>query len=318
MFSAISTKLSEDLHHVKSVIAWQDSLRSQIFAAGTGIGKLQLSKKSVKEMAKVCPGKIEWQLFDHCAAISQIYAIFEHSINRLVEDYVFYLPKHIGPYYDLPEDTQLQYRLGIGQILSKWKPAKSLFSHIREDSIACGLADGLRSMPYTLLGDAFLIDSDNYRTDTINRIFKRFGFENAFASVSSSQEVINFLANLGTHTAESLLNEIVVFRNEAAHGTVSAVSSSKQLTDYATFIELLTLELINLLQSSLVKLGKKLGHTKIVAVVKQNYSNNVVGVESCSNHPINSGDYFYAGNKKFPRLESKACKLELSLKLLSH
>lgn len=298
MFSAVINKLSNNLTDVRSIIHWQENLRTTLYAPTSASATMQIDAASLNALQSLAPNKVAWQLFDHCAAVSRIYGLFEQAVNELVSEYIVFIPKTTPLYSNLHEDTRMQYRLGVAQILSKWKSSKSLYSHLAEDIIAAGLADGLRSNKYTLLADAFLVDSDNYRTDTINRIFKRFGFDNVFAWVQVAPSIVDFCSNIGSQPADSYLNEFVRVRNEAAHGNVATISSSKEILEYAEFVELVVKELASLLTTRMVRDGVATGYTYEIGTVLHTYSNKVVGVLSSSSLSIKNGDLLYAGKKR--------------------
>lgn len=311
MFSAVLNKLSKELSDIKSNVSWQDTLRATVYAS-IGETPIAISADSLEAIQELAPNKVAWQLFDHCAAVSRIYGLFEQAVGDLVSEYAAFLPKVTPEYLNLHEDTRVQYRLGVAQILSKWKPSKSMYSHLPEDIIAAGLADGLRKNPYSLLTDAFLIDTDNYRTDTINRIFKRFGFEDAFAWVRGAPSIETFCTNLGSDSADSYLNEFVRVRNDAAHGNVASISSAKEILAFAEFVDLVVKELASLLLTRILKDGLAAGYSKVLGTVLHAYSNNVVGVSSSSSLTIKIGDILYAGAKRLePVSVVSLCKKEV-------
>ncbi|MDN5935376.1 MAG: hypothetical protein L0H75_04245 [Nitrosospira sp.] len=284
---------------VKNVIQWQNDLRSTLHVSIGSSPSIEIKEELLEVIRLQAPEKLAWQLFDHCAAVTRIYALFEQAICELVKEYLVFLSCITPEYQNLQECTRIQYRIGVANILSKWKSSKSLYSNITEDAIAAGLADGLRKKPYVLLAEAFLVDTDNYRTDTINRLFNRFGFSNAFAWVSHSVSIKEFCnRNLGTETAESYLNNFVQVRNEAAHGSTTSISSAGEILNYAEFSLLVITELASLLRYKIVKTGKSIGRTEILGDVLHVWAGNVVGVSSSSITTISSGDMLYAGDKR--------------------
>jgi len=239
-------------------------------------------------------------MFDHCAAITRVYALFEKAVADLVEEYLLLLPKIQPTYSQLDSEVRVNYRVGVGAILGKWKSdAASRYSHLAESAIAAGLTDGLRNQPYSLLADAFLTDTDNYRADTLKKLFKRCGFDDAFASVAKNDEVQEFCRlNLGTETAESYLNEFVRTRNDAAHGSTTTTSSVKQICDYADFVILVVKVLASVLRSRTIRDGVSTGHSLLVGKVIHRFSDNIVGIEAVSAGPIAAGDILFAGAKQ--------------------
>lgn len=296
MFDVATNKLSIELTNIKKVISWQEQLRAAIYSPGTAL--IDLDNEALLQLQEQAPSKVAWQLFDHCAAVSRIYGLFEQAVGELVAEYIEFVPTATPDYSGLLEETRIQYRLGVAQILSKWKSSKSLYSHLSEDVIAAGLADGLRNKSYSLIADAFLIDSDNYRTDTINRIFKRLGFDDVFAGIRKASSIAAFCSKLGSESADSYLNEFVRVRNDAAHGNVASVSSSTEILNYAEFVELVIKELAVFLITRIIRDGVSSGHSVRLGGVLHVFSKNVVGVSSASEMTIKTGDRLYAGKKK--------------------
>ncbi len=309
MFDSIIAKVGNEISDLKSIIDWQGAMREGFYN-----GQIALSSPdgtiNVSEIAT--PDNINWSLFVHCAAVSRLYAILEDGVNEIAARYISILVKLNPIYSSLEENTRVQYRLGVAQILSKWKAQRSLYSHIVEDEITAGLADGLRGKSYELLPDAFLTDSDNYRPDTINRIFGRLGFENIFASISNAEGIVALCADRGTEPAENVLNQLVAYRNEAAHGRVDSILSTRELTNFSDIVELIVRELGVILSSKLLKSGETTGHSKVIGKVEHRYSNNAVGVKTISAHTIQVGDSIFVGKKKLVKLEVKSLRIGAS------
>lgn len=298
MFDLATNKLSTELANITKVICWQEQLRTTVYLPSGATLPFTLGDQALAQLQRQAPSKVAWQLFDHCAAVSRIYGLFEQVLEELVAEYIAFIPVATPNYSNLLEETRVQYRLGVAQILLKWKSSKSLYSDLSEDMIAAGLADGLRNKSYSLLADAFLTDSDNYRTDTVNRIFKRLGFDDIFAGIRKASSIVDFCSKLGSESADSYLNEFVRVRNDAAHGNVTSVSSSTEILNYAEFVELVVKELAKLLITRLIRDGVAARHSKRLGSVLHVFSNNVVGVSSSSDLTIKNGDTLYAGKKQ--------------------
>jgi len=181
----------------------------------------------------------------------------------------------------------------------KWSATQPVYGKIAETSIAGGLVDGLRGTPYTLLADAFLTDSDNYRPDTLNRVFKKIGFDDAYSFVKNAPDVIEFCSSklLGEHTADSYLNKFVRDRNDAAHGNVSEIANADALKNYVSFAILVAETLASLLSSSLIKNGVTSGATLEIGDVVRSFSHDIVGVRATGTAKIFIGQKLYAGKK---------------------
>ncbi|WP_146099980.1 MAE_28990/MAE_18760 family HEPN-like nuclease [Achromobacter insolitus] len=299
MFESVLSRLRNTLDDLSAVVEWHDRLRQSIYTAAVGVQPIVIDEDALNILRTEAPGNLTWRLFDHCAAITRIYAVFEQCIIELVEEYAGYLPKVFPTYAKLDEDVRNSHRVGVGHVLMKWSATKPIYGKIPETSIAGGLVDGLRGTPYTLLADAFLTDSDNYRPDTLNRVFKKIGFDDAYSCVKNSPEVIDFCSRklLGEHTAESYLNKFVRDRNDAAHGEISEIANVDSLKNYVEFATLVAEALAGLLRSSLIKNGVASGATVEIGSVAHRYSNNIVGVRATGTTKILIGQQLYAGGK---------------------
>jgi hypothetical protein len=298
MLDSPALELRRELENLVALVRWQDGLRGTVHSFSSGAAPLALDAGALAIMRTKAPDKLTWQIFDHCAAVTRIYALFERAVAELVEEYLSFLSKAFPAYEDLPDDVRNQFRVGVGFILSKWGP-KSLYSNVREDTIAAGLADGLRKKSYSLLADAFLIDTDNYRTDTLIRLFKKIGFDDAFSWLCQSDSIVEFRkAHLGTDTPESFLDEFVRTRNEAAHGSSTNIASLGQLEKYAQFLVLVTESFTALLRSRLIRVGIRAGHSVHLGNVIADWSANVIGVRAITSATISVGDNLYAGKKQ--------------------
>ena len=306
MFTALAARLRADLDGVKTVVQWQDALRSTVHAAAAlGTVPLMLDANSLTELRSRAPAKLEWQVFDHCAAVSRIYALFEKAICDLVAEFLSFLPKVSPGYEDLHERLRQQHRSGVGQILHKWSLSHPIYGKLAERDIAAGLADGLRGKSYALLCDAFLVDPENFRASALGRLFGGLGFDDAFAWIRNSDAVHDFCSiNLaGTETADSFLDSLVRIRNEAAHGSASNLASANEIVNYAEFLALISEALAALLRTYLVRQGETKKCSLLLGEILHVWSDNVVGVRSTSQVEIKLGDRLYAGKKQIDPVE---------------
>ena len=299
MFTALVSRFRTDAAEVKKLIEWQDLLRNAIHAQVAARESLAIDPQTLAVLRTAAPSKIEWQIFDHCATVTRLYALFEKAVCDLVSSYLALLPTLLPRYECLNERLRIKHRTGVGQILAKWSDKSPLYANLSEKDIASGLADGLRSQKYTLLSDAFLVDPDNFWSSALVRLFHGLGFDDAFASVRSSPEMVEFfhLNIAGSETADSFLDALVRARNEAAHGSVGALSSSKELGQYCEFTAIALDALGALLRTHILKTGVSSARTIVLGDVIHCFSSNVVGFKSSSSETIRVGDRLYGGTK---------------------
>jgi len=305
MFETILLRLSTELKDLTDIVKWHDKLRETIFNPSTDNRQMPLSDEIVELMRGIAPQKLTWRLFDHCASITRIYAKFEQCIVELVEEYTKILPTIFPHYASLSQEIRTSHRVGVGYILAKWSETQPIYGKLPESFIAGGFVDGTRGAAYELLPDAFLTDSDNYRPDTLNRVFKKIGFNDAYAYVRCADKISDFCSTRlsNAHTADSYLNKFIADRNDAAHGNISNISGAEDIQNYADFSYLVASTLATLLRSHIIKNGTSSGLTEEVGEVIHCFSNNIVGVRATGTIKSLSNQKLYAGTKSFEPIE---------------
>lgn len=299
MFSNLANRLNKNIQEVKAVVVWQEALRNTLNAPEQTPAEIPIDAAAITALKGNAPNKLAWQIFDHYAAVTYIYASFEKAICELVEEYLGILPKVCKTYDDLHEKVRVQHRVGVGQVLLKWSSDNPFYQALAEQSIVSGLADGLRGNPYSLLLEAFLLSPENFRSNAIRKLFVTLGFDDAFAFVSKSERIKEFLiSQVGeTETADSFLDEFVRIRNEAAHGAGSHLVGVKEITNYVDFVILVVEELANILRTRALTLGLESGFAKNIGEVSHVYSQNVVGVVSANAGVLSVGENVYGGKR---------------------
>ncbi len=291
MFDELRAKLGTDIDTLKTVLKTNEAVRSALFAAipeATSINPLVVAAwlpaitipETWHTVVPTAPKKTEWQIFDHCAAFTRLYAVFEQYISDLVTEYVRLLPELYAEYDTLDGALRTQHRVAVGQILQKWSEAGP-YRHLTERGVVRGLAEGLGGQrPYSLLPDAFLIDPQNYRADTIRKIFGYLGFSNCWAGIQRYPRMIKFIDDTrdATETPETILHDIVEYRNGASHSNVSDVVSVEEIRSYAEFIIILCEALSDMLTRRVLRRRIMVGHVAPVGTVIRLFG-RVVGVE---------------------------------------
>jgi RiboL-PSP-HEPN len=301
VFTSIVDDLRREIEGVTQVVLWQESLRDLVHPPGGGSSStLAITPEDVIRLRGSAPTKLHWQVFDHCAAMSRIYGIYEAGLISLLSRYLAFIPRVYPHYSNLSEAMRNQYRNGVGQILLKWSADGGKYSHVPETDISSGLTDGLRGSAYSLLNDAFLVDPENYRSGALIRFFSGIGFANCFAWLSKDVKILEFLTTrLGnSNTPEGFLDDFVKTRNEAAHGAVSSLASSTILVSYADYIVLIIESLAALLRSHLIREGISNSCAVEIGRIVHKFSDNIGGVVSSGTHSVRVEDKVYIGKKR--------------------
>ena len=292
MFSSFTSRLHSEVETIKTVLDTHDRLRSLLFSpefdpivseqvreeGGVLVPQDQV-RESLRQARVTGPSKPAWHIYDHCAAFTRLYAIYEQFVEGLVSDYLRMLPELYQQYQDLPEKVATQHRVGTGQILLKLGkdgPYKAL----EERDIIKNLAHGLSGNPdYTLLRDAFLIDPQNYRAEVLSKLFTYLGIENCWAWIEKHPLVTDFMQRErdANETPKTLLRDFVENRNLASHTIVGETLATEEIKSIADFVVVLSEALAQLVMKQVVQRKKLLGEIAVAGQVMHKYSGNVVG-----------------------------------------
>ncbi len=125
-------------------------------------------------------------------------------------------------YLELEEKIQNTHREGVGRILIEFK--KDRFKDLSENQVIRGLFYGTtnQNKNYELLPEAFLLHDQNLRKDILEKLFADAGIADTWKWVMNYREVKHFVEEIrgNQNTAEGELNQLISYRNEAAHGVV--------------------------------------------------------------------------------------------------
>lgn len=288
MFSSFTSRLQEQVNTIKAVLDTHDRLRSIIFrnaeppkspqTAGEHRAEQEV-EQAIDAVKRSAPSKPAWQIYDHCAAFTRLYAVYEQFVENLASEYLRMLPRLYVRYEDLPPTVTTQHRVGVAQILQKIGK-DGPFKDLEERSIIRDLAHGLLGNPnYTLLRNAFLIDPQNYRSEIVNKLFSYLGFANSWVWVEKHPSMTAFMQSRRdpNETAATLLHDFVEYRNEASHTLVDDIVATEEIKSIADFVVVLSEALSQLVMKNVVQRRNELGEVSTIGVVVHKFSDRIVG-----------------------------------------
>ena len=293
MFSSFTTRLRVEIETIKLVLDAHDTLRALVYsqrpaeqlAASSETPAESPSTTSDQHLDQIRASgllKPAWQVYDHCAAFTRLYAVYEQFVEDLASDYLRVLPGLYRKYEDLPPNVRTQHRVGIGQLLMKLGKDGS-HKDLNEGAVVKGWSDGLSGNPsYTLLPDAFLIDPQNYRAETLGRLFSYLGIENCWAWVESHPLVSEFMAterDSENETPKTLLRDFVEYRNKASHTKVGDIVATEEIKSIADYVAVLSEALTQLTMKRVVQQKLALGEAARVGSVVNRFSDLIVGTQ---------------------------------------
>lgn len=287
-----------------ALVNWQDRIRETLTSPPGVETPIALDPSVIEKLVAGLPPKKFWQTYDHCAAVGRGYSIFESAVEKLVTEYLELLTNITPKYVSLIDAVRSQHRMGIAYVMSKWGEEKSLYSHLKEINLAEGLVDGLRGNSYGILSEAFLTDTDNYRWETLERIFAKLGFSKPMTSVSKNAGVEKFrIEQLGAESIPGRLNNFVKVRNEAAHGSVDTVLSAKELQTSVQLLSVLLSAIAEFFRWDLTHKAVESNYAIHLGTLVKRYSGQVFGVRGTQIGKIKIGDKVLVGKKSLRYVE---------------
>ena len=289
LFSFLTSRLRSEIDVIQKTLSMADGLRTLLTTHRTllsamqgafplGANPLNHAAYGLASLLPQAPDKLDWQVYDHCAALTRLYAVFEQYVGELVDEYVRLLPQLYAKYTELPECITNQHRVGIGAILLKIGE-KGPYKELEEQVIVRELAVGLSgATEYKLLSDAFFIERQNLRFDVLCKLFRSLDFQNCVTFINGHSAVRQFITNerAGNSTVEKELGDFIDYRNEAAHRQVENVLAPEEIGAIGRFLLALGDALADMVDERVLQQRMNLGQYAIVLGVTEIHHNGYV------------------------------------------
>jgi hypothetical protein len=277
MFARLTSQLENEVQTALKVLAVNEAVRDLLISQSEFLSALQGEMlagadatgqiaHSLGSLVPNAPGKLDWQVYDHCAALTRIYAAYERFVSDLVAEYVSMLPKLYGKYSELPSAVAKQHRRGIGYILLKLGET-GLYKDIEKEVVVAQLAAGLSGIAgYALLTEAFFVDRQNLRFEALLRLFGSLGFENTSPFIENHPAIWDFISRKRPEggSAEKELQSFIEYRNEAAHKKVENLLSKDETGNIGAFICALGCALADMVKNEIYRRHMVLKHYSVL------------------------------------------------------
>ncbi|MCC5634356.1 hypothetical protein LC593_00525 [Nostoc sp. CHAB 5844] len=281
MFQDILMRVKVNVNTVRSIIKTNDRLMEISFAPGAIIKK-EIGEETeliFSQLLQDIPKATEWRIYDHCAVVTRLYAIYERFVEKLISDWLILLPELYPNYSDLDETIRSNHRLGVGKLLTELN--KNRYEHLSPKKVMQGLFYGTTGeKEYELLPDAFLIHEQNLRWDTLERLFASAGISNAWGWVKKHRAIKYFLEEIrgNQNTVEGEINKFISYRNDAAHGFPDDVLGAGALLELCDFVDALSQAFAELVTYHILKRKESIGQIKEIGKITEWFKKSNAGV----------------------------------------
>jgi hypothetical protein len=237
MLQHLVTITHQNIATIQGAIKLQEKLTVMALESPPDAPPESDNMREVNQMIQTM-GKQQWQRYNYCAALTRLYVVYEEFVENLIDEWLGSLPA-IMAYSDLGDRIQNTHREGVGRLLLELK--KKRFQHLNVENVVRSLFNGLSGHSnYELIPEAFLLHEQNLRKEVLDKLFADAGIEKAWAWVEKHREVTGFFHEFlgNAMTAEAQLNELIDYRNEAAHKVIiDETISSELLLNLCDFIK---------------------------------------------------------------------------------
>jgi MAE_28990/MAE_18760-like HEPN len=294
MFQTLITKVKVNISTVRSIIKTNERLREISF--GNTI-KQELDENTeliLSTLMQDIPRVGEWLIYDHCAVVIRLYAIYERFIEGLVSDWLLLLPRLFPQYSDLDERIRNTHQTGVGRLLIELK--KNRYEHLNIEKVIRGLFHGVTAeIEYYLSPDAFLFHEQNLRRETLEKLFADAGISNAWGWVEKHRSVKYFIEEIrgNQNTAEGELNELISYRNDAAHGLPEDFLDANELLELCSFVESLCQALAELVTYQVIERQKSIGQAREIGKITEWFKKHEAGVAQVEETILSVGNSLF-------------------------
>ena len=285
MFKELLSKAKADITTVRSVIKTNEKLRI-IISSDQSIEILKSDDRLrlIKEIKQDVPQITAWRIYDHCAAVTKLYAIYENFVEDLVRDWLILLPQLCQNYDDLDERIKNTHKLGVGRLLIDLN--KNRYEHLTVEDVVNGLFEGVNNkINYELVAEAFLFHEQNLRKETLDKLLADAGILNSWKWIERHRSIKNFVEEVrgSQNTAEGELNELISYRNEAAHGAlIDDFLRANALLEICDFIESLCKSLNDLFVYHAIKYKVRINEARKIGNITEWFKKPKAGVAKVS------------------------------------
>lgn len=220
--------------------------------------------------------------FEYKSFIISLYGYLELFIESVIAEYIDEIKKLLSSYNDLDTKTRDHYRKEMLAMYNRRKTPK--IAHLTDGFISENLYKTLQKGAMEIMPEAFYQSGGNYNFGEISQSFKALGiteFVNEIKLYDPLKSYFNSLhypANASSEVLFQKLDDLVVRRNEIAHGyNKENRLSNTVILQYKDFIKVFCETVIALLTDDLLR--KKWNTLEYEAECSHMYQNNKVRIK---------------------------------------
>ena len=197
--------------------------------------------------------------YDYVCAVILLYGILERFIEDVTEEYVQLIVSKTASYGRLPEKMRsTHFDLTV---LHLQRTSDSRYDGLASASelTTCLAACLAGEVPYRFISESITHHTANFRTPVIDDFFGRLGISSISRRCVSTQSFVEHLKAVGIsasterpEAALDLVNDLVIRRNQVAHGDINNAIRPSDLLPYCEQVNAYCVSIAELLHESFV------------------------------------------------------------------
>ncbi|MBI5845717.1 MAG: hypothetical protein HZB23_13730 [Deltaproteobacteria bacterium] len=223
--------------------------------------------------------------YDYACSIVLLYGVLERFIEEIAEEFITNVVK-VAPTYDaLPDKLrEAHFDLTVSHLQrTRGSRYDGRYDAIQIVDAFSGCLSG--KIPYRFIVESMRYHTSNFRVPMVDEFFGRIGIESASRRCVKTDEFDAFLksydriaSNERPETVLDLINDLVVRRNEVAHGDTSNVLAHSEIIPYCDMLSAYCKGLTTVINQTFINYIAKYGtdHGLPIAV----YNHNIVCIYS--------------------------------------
>jgi hypothetical protein len=211
----------------------------------------------------------EMKLYSMSACVTRLYAIYEDFVETLVSDYLDVIPE-LCAFEDLAESVRAEYRVGISHLLNRLDSPR--YSHLNHADLIRWYHEALIAQrPYRFVPEALTRHDENLRLSVLGGMLKRVQLNDLQGWLSHHDAIAGLFDEPGAlwEQVEAELKNFIQLRNDAAHGSLSALAGPETLLRHCDLVSALVQALSAYLYRHVVLWRHQVSKSRLIGRVEE-------------------------------------------------
>lgn len=211
----------------------------------------------------------EMKLYSMSACVTRLYAIYEDFVETLVSDYLDVIPD-LCAFEDLAESMRAEYRVGISHLLNRLDSPR--YSHLNHGDLIRWYHEALTAQsPYRFVPEALTRHDENLRLSVLGGMLKRVQLDDLQGWLSHHDAIAALFDEPVAlwEQVETELKNFIQLRNDAAHGSLSALAGPETLLRHCDLASALVQALSAYLYRHVVLWRHKVNKVRLIGAVTE-------------------------------------------------